>query len=125
MLDVEKIRADFPALSREVHPGVRLVYLDSTATSQKPDSVIEAMNTFYRRNNANVHRGVHTLAEEATSLFEQAREKIARFINAANPREIVYTRNTTEAINLVAHTWARKNLQAGVLIHLPEMGHHP
>ena len=124
MLDVEKIRADFPALSREVHPGVRLVYLDSTATSQKPDSVIEAMNTFYRRNNANVHRGVHTLAEEATSLFEQAREKIARFINAANPREIVYTRNTTEAINLVAHTWARKNLQAGDLILLTEMEHH-
>jgi cysteine desulfurase/selenocysteine lyase len=124
MYDVKRIRADFPALSREVHPDVRLIYLDSTATSQKPLSVIEAMDSFYRRNNANVHRGVHTLAEEATSMYEQAREKIARFINASNPREIVFTRNTTEAINLVAHTWAKKNLKAGDLILLTEMEHH-
>ncbi len=81
-LNVQQIRKDFPILDREVRPGVKVVYLDSTATSQKPESVIEAMNAFYRRSNANIHRGVHVLAEEATAMYEQARVKIAKFINA-------------------------------------------
>jgi cysteine desulfurase/selenocysteine lyase len=122
--DIDRIRRDFPILGREVWPGVKLVYLDSTATSQKPEMVIEAMNLFYRRSNANIHRGVHVLAEESTALYEQARDKIARFINAAHPREVVYTRNTTESINLVAYTWARANLKAGDLVILTEMEHH-
>src|SRR5574341_321389 len=123
-LDVDLIRRDFPILNREVRPGVKVVYLDSTATSQKPVSVIEAMDAFYRRSNANIHRGVHTLAEEATALYEQAREKIAKFINAPSARQIIYTRNTTESINLVAYTWARANLKSGDLIVLTEMEHH-
>ncbi len=124
MLNVNEIRGDFPILQRETRPGVRVVYLDSTATSQKPLPVIEAMNDFYRRSNANIHRGVHTLAEEATALYEQAREKIAKFINAPSARQIIYTRNTTESINLVAYTWARANLKAGDLVILTEMEHH-
>jgi cysteine desulfurase/selenocysteine lyase len=100
------------------------VYLDSTATSQKPLPVIEAMNDYYRRSNANIHRGVHTLAEEATALYEEARGKIARFINAPSARQIIYTRNTTESINLVAYSWARANLKAGDLVLLTEMEHH-
>lgn len=122
--DVDRIRQDFPILSREVRPGVKLVYLDSTATSQKPESVIEAMNAFYRRSNANIHRGVHTLAEEATALYEQARAKIAKFVNAPSAHQIIYTRNTTESINLVAYTWARTNLKSGDLVILTEMEHH-
>src|SRR5688572_25426202 len=122
--DVEKIRKDFPILQRETQPGVRVVYLDSTATSQKPKQVIDAMNDYYQRSNANIHRGVHTLAEEATSLYEGAREKIASFINAASSKEIIYTRNTTESINLVAHAWARTNLKKGDLVILTEMEHH-
>jgi cysteine desulfurase/selenocysteine lyase len=124
MLNVKEIRGDFPIFERETRPGVRVVYLDSTATSQKPVSVIESMNDFYRRSNANIHRGVHTLAEEATALYEQAREKIAKFINAPSPRQVIYTRNTTESINLVAYTWARANLKAGDLVILTEMEHH-
>ncbi len=122
--DVEAVRADFPILTREVHPGVKLVYLDSTATSQKPESVIQAMDAFYRRSNANIHRGVHALAEEATAMYEDARARIAHFINAASPNEVVYTRNTTESINLVAYTWARANLKSGDLVLLTEMEHH-
>jgi len=124
MLNVTEIRRQFPILQRETLHGARLVYLDSTATSQKPLAVIEAMNTYYRRSNANIHRGVHTLAEEATALYEEAREKIARFINAPSARQIIYTRNTTEAINLVAYSWARANLKAGDLVILTEMEHH-
>ena len=124
MLNIEEIRKDFPILERETSPGVRLTYLDSTATSQKPLQVIEAMNDFYRRSNANIHRGVHTLAEESTALYENAREKIAGFINAASAREIIYTRNATESINLVAYTWARANLRSGDLVILTEMEHH-
>lgn len=123
-LDLNNIRKDFPALQRETSAGVPLVYLDSTATSQKPLAVIEAMNDFYRHSNANIHRGVHTLAEEATALYEGAREKVAAFINAPSARQIIYTRNTTESINLVAHTWARANLKAGERILLTEMEHH-
>jgi cysteine desulfurase/selenocysteine lyase len=123
-LDVTKTRKDFPILERELRAGVRLTYLDSTATSQKPLSVIQAMDDFYRRSNANIHRGVHTLAEEATALYEGARERIAKFINAASARQVIYTRNTTESINLVAYTWARANLKQGDLVILTEMEHH-
>jgi cysteine desulfurase / selenocysteine lyase len=124
MLNVNEIRKEFPIFQRETKPGTPLVYLDSTATSQKPLAVIEAMDSYYRRSNANIHRGVHTLAEEATSLYEQARVKIARFINAPSAHQIIYTRNTTESINLVAYSWARANLKAGDLIILTEMEHH-
>ncbi|MCL4530052.1 MAG: cysteine desulfurase [Chloroflexi bacterium] len=123
-LDVSRIRQDFPILEREVRPGVKIVYLDSSATSQKPLSVIKAMDDFYRRSNANIHRGVHALAEESTALYEQAREKIAKFINAPSARQVIYTRNTTESINLVAYTWARANLKSGDLVILTEMEHH-
>ena len=119
-----EIRKDFPILQRKTHDSVPLVYLDSTATSQKPLAVIEAMNAYYRRSNANIHRGVHTLAEEATAMYEQARVKIAKFINAPSARQIIYTRNTTEAINLVAYSWGRANLKAGDLVILTEMEHH-
>jgi cysteine desulfurase/selenocysteine lyase len=122
--DVNRIRGDFPILNREIRPGVPVVYLDSTATSQKPSTVIEAMDSFYRQSNANINRGVHTLAEEATALYEAAREKVAKFINAPSPRQVIFTRNTTESINLVAYTWARANLKAGDLIILTEMEHH-
>ena len=124
MLDINEIRKEFPIFQRETKPGTPLVYLDSTATSQKPLAVIEAMDDYYRRSNANIHRGVHTLAEEATSLYEQARVKIARFINAPSAHQIIYTRNTTESINLVAYSWARANLKAGDLVILTEMEHH-
>jgi cysteine desulfurase/selenocysteine lyase len=123
-LNINEIRKDFPILQRETNSGARIVYLDSTATSQKPVQVIEAMNEYYRRSNANIHRGVHTLAEEATAMYEGARERIARFINAASSREIIYTRNTTESINLIAYSWARANLKAGDLVILTEMEHH-
>ena len=123
-LDPNEIRKDFPILQRKTHDSVPLVYLDSTATSQKPTAVIEAMNDYYRRSNANIHRGVHTLAEEATAMYEEAREKIAKFINAPSSKQIIYTRNTTESINLVAYTWARANLKAGDLVILTEMEHH-
>ena len=122
--DTHKIRQDFSILEREVRPGVKLVYLDSTATAQKPESVIVAMDNFYRHSNANIHRGVHTLAEESTALYEQARERIARFINAPSPRQLIYTRNATESINLVAYSWARANLKANDLVILTEMEHH-
>jgi cysteine desulfurase/selenocysteine lyase len=122
--DTAKIRSDFPILGREVRPGVPLVYLDSAATAQKPAIVLEAMDDYYRAHNANIHRGVHTLAEEATAAFEGARKKVAGFIGAASTREIIYTRNATEAINLVAATWGRTNLKAGDLVILTEMEHH-
>jgi len=123
-LNVNEIRKDFPIFKRETRPGVPLVYLDSTATSQKPRVVIEAMDDFYRRSNANIHRGVHTLAEEATALYEQARVRIGKFINAPSAHQIIYTRNTTESINLVAYSWARANLKSGDLVILTEMEHH-
>lgn len=119
-----EIRKDFPILQRKTHDSVPLVYLDSTATSQKPTPVIEAMNDYYRRSNANIHRGVHTLAEEATAMYEDARAKIAKFINAPSAKQVIYTRNATESINLVAYTWARANLKAGDLVILTEMEHH-
>lgn len=122
--DITRIRADFPILSREIRPGVKVTYLDSTATAQKPQAVIEAMNSYYLHSNANIHRGVHTLAEEATALYEGARQKIAKFINAPSSKQVIYTRNTSESINLVAYTWARSNLNEGELVILTEMEHH-
>ena len=123
-LDVQKIRHDFPILTREVRPGVPLIYLDSTATSQKPHMVIEAMGEFYRRSNANIHRGIHTLAEESTAAYEAARQQVAGFIHAPSARQVVFTRNTTESINLVAQSWGRANLKPGDVVILTEMEHH-
>jgi cysteine desulfurase/selenocysteine lyase len=124
MPSLANCRADFPILSREVRPGVPVVYLDSTATAQKPNAVIEAMDDYYRRSNANVHRGIHVLAEEATALYEGARDKVRDFIHARSRREVIFTRNATEAINLVAQSWGRANLKAGDLVILTEMEHH-
>lgn len=123
MFNTNRIRADFPILSRQIH-GKPLVYLDNAATSQKPEAVLRAMDDYYRRCNANVRRGVHTLAEEATEAYEQARRKVARFINAPSPREVVFVRNTTEAINLVALSWGRANVGPGDVVILTLMEHH-
>ena len=122
--DLERIRRDFPILKREIAPGKQLVYLDNAATSQKPVQVIAELTRFYRDHNANIHRGVHTLSVEATELYEGARAKTARFLNAARPEEIVFTRNTTESINLVAHGWARKFLKPGDEVVITEIEHH-
>ena len=122
-LDVDRIKADFPILKREVH-GKRIVYLDSASSSQKPLAVIEAMDQCYREYYSNVHRGVYAISEESTAAYEGARAKIARFINARSEREVIYTRNATEAINLVAYAWARHNLKKGDAIVLSEMEHH-
>ncbi len=122
--NVNEIRKDFPILGIEAHPGVPLVYLDSAATSQKPSSVIEVMDDYYRSSNGNIHRGVHYLAEKATALYEEARAKIARFIDTTKPKEVIYTRNATESINLVAQTWGKTYLNKGDLIVLTEMEHH-
>ena len=122
--DVNKIRDDFPILQREIRPGIPLTYLDSTATAQKPKVVIDAMNDFYTHSNANIHRGVHALAEEATAIYEKSRETIAGFINAPSSRQVIYTRNTTESINLVANAWGRAYLRSGDLVILTEMEHH-
>src|SRR6266516_6160320 len=119
-MDVSKIRSDFPILSREVH-GKPLVYLDNAATSQKPRQVIDALVDYYENYNANIHRGIHALAEEATERYESTRRKVARFIGADGPDTILFTRNTTESINLVAYTWARQQIGAGDEILLTEM----
>ena len=123
MLDVKSIRADFPILSRTVH-GKPLVYLDNAATTQKPRQVIDALVNYYSRYNANIHRGIHALAEEATAAYEAVRERTAAFLHAPSARSIVFTRNATEAINLVAHAWGRATLKAGDGILLTEMEHH-
>ena len=122
-LDPVALRADFPILDQEVF-GHRLVYLDSAATSQKPRSVIEAVDSYYRHDNANVHRGIYQLSERATAAYEGAREKVARLIGAPDPQTIVWTRNATEAINLVAYSWGRRNIGRGDVIVLTEMEHH-
>ena len=120
---MEAVRADFPILGRTVH-GRRLVYLDSAATSQKPVQVLDAIREYYLRSNANVHRGVYLLAEEATELYEGARATVANFIGAASPDEVIFTRNATEAINLVAYSWARANLLPGDAVAISALEHH-
>ncbi len=122
-MDVNRIRQDFPILSREVY-GLPLVYLDNAATSQKPRSVIQALVDYYEGYNSNVHRGVHSLSMEATDRYEEARMKVARFIGAAEPESIVWTRNTTEGINLVAHSWAQQNIKPGDEIVVSQIEHH-
>src|SRR5690348_17009965 len=116
-------REDFPILARQVH-GKPLVFLDSTASAQKPRQVLDAMDAFNRTTYANIHRGAYTLSEEATAAYEGARKKVARFINARSVREVIWTRNTTESINLVARTWADANLHPGDTILITEMEHH-
>jgi len=118
------LRAEFPVLARETRPGVPLIYLDSAATSQKPRQVIEAMTWYYEHQNANIHRGVHQLAEEATEAYEDARRRVARFIHAPSSRQVVFTRNATESINLVAHAWGRTHVKPGDVLLLTEMEHH-
>ncbi|HEY9289508.1 MAG TPA: cysteine desulfurase [Candidatus Dormibacteraeota bacterium] len=122
-VNAAQVRADFPIMARTVH-GKPLVYLDSAATSQKPVTVIDAMDDYYRRYNANPHRGVYAISEEATAAYESARERVATFINAPSPKEVIFTRNTTEAINLVRYSWGRANVKAGDRILLTEMEHH-
>jgi cysteine desulfurase/selenocysteine lyase len=122
-LDVMRIRQDFPILARKVR-GRPLVYLDNGASAQRPQSVIEAESDYYRMHHANVHRGVHTLSQEATDLFEGAREKLRRFVNARSDREIVFVRGTTEAINLVAQAWGRPRLGPGDEIVITWLEHH-
>ena len=122
-LVASRLARDFPILSRPMR-GKRLVYLDNGATTQKPEAVIEAERRFYRESNANIHRGVHWLSQHATDLYEQARERVQRLLNAARSDEIVFTRGTTESINLVAYSWGRANLKAGDEIVLTGMEHH-
>jgi len=121
--DLSHLRADFPILEREVH-GKPLVYLDSAATTQKPVQVLDAMDDYYRLHNANVHRGAYTLAEEATEIYEDARRRVARFINAAVPEEVIFTRGTTSAINTIAYGWGLHHLKPGDRIALTTMEHH-
>ncbi len=130
-LDVEKVRKDFPALERLVHGDKPLVYLDNAATSQKPRQVLDALDDYYTRHNANVHRGIHVLAEEATALYEDARDKVAAFINAADRSEVVFTKNSTESLNLAANViaWADRGspgrgLGPGDEVVVTEMEHH-
>jgi cysteine desulfurase/selenocysteine lyase len=121
--DPEAVRADFPILQRQVN-GHPLVYLDSASSSQKPEVVIEAVDRYYREYNANVHRGIYTIGEAATAAYERARATVARFVNAPDAHEIVFTRNATEAINLVAYSWGRRHIDRGDVIVLTEMEHH-
>ena len=122
-LDVERIRADFPILSRTVH-GKQVVYLDNAATSQKPRAVIDAMSAVYLEHNANIHRGVYEFSETTTALFEGAREKVAKLINAPQAREVIFCRNATEGLNLVMNTWGRDNITAGDVIVTSVLEHH-
>ncbi|NGO68460.1 cysteine desulfurase [Streptomyces sp. SB3404] len=128
LLDTEAIRKDFPILDRVVHDGAKLVYLDNAATSQKPTQVLDALADYYERHNANVHRGVHVLAEEATALYESARDKVAEFINAPSRDEVVFTKNASESLNLVANMlgWADEpyRVERGTEIVITEMEHH-
>src|SRR5258705_9693060 len=121
--DFLKLRADFPILDQKVH-GHPLIYFDNAATSQKPRAVLDALRHYYERDNANVHRGIHELSNRGTAAFEAARSRTARFINARSADEIVFTRGTTEGINLVAHSWGTNNLKPGDKILLTEMEHH-
>ena len=122
--DPAALRADFPILSAATHSGRPLVYLDSASSSQKPAVVIDALDTYYREYNANVHRGIYEIGERATAAYEESRAQVARFIGSADPRQIVFVRNATEAINLVAYSWGRRNIGRGDAIVLTEMEHH-
>ena len=123
-LDINKIRRDFPTLKREVNSGASLVYLDNAATSQRPVQVMAEITRFYRDHNSNIHRGVHTLSVEATDMYENARLKVSKFINAKNMSEIIFTRGTTESINLVVNSWGRKFLKPGDEVVISELEHH-
>ncbi len=123
ILDFASVREDFPILQQLVH-GKPLVYLDSAATSQKPTAVIEALDTYYRTTNANIHRGIYTLAEQSTQQYEDARKKVQKFINARSWREIIFTRNATEGLNLVAYSWGRRNIHSGDEIVNTLLEHH-
>jgi cysteine desulfurase/selenocysteine lyase len=123
IFDADRIRADFPILHQEVN-GQPLVYLDNAATTQKPNAVIDAISDYYRTDNSNVHRGAHALADRATVKFEAARTKVAEFINAPDAKQIIWTRGTTESINLVAASWGRANLKAGDRVLVSAMEHH-
>jgi cysteine desulfurase/selenocysteine lyase len=122
-LDVERLKKDFPILDRQVN-GHRLVYLDSASSSQKPLAVLEAMERLYETTYANIHRGVYSIAEESTRLYEEARAKLLSFIGGTSPRQLVFTKNVTEAINLVAYSWGRSQLRGGDVVLLTEMEHH-
>ncbi|MEK7774541.1 MAG: cysteine desulfurase [Candidatus Zixiibacteriota bacterium] len=122
-LDVERLKADFPILSQKIG-GNRLVYLDNAATTQKPRSVLNAIIEYYRKDNANIHRGLHTLAERATEAYENTRTHVAKFIGGVSTEEIIFTRGTTEAINLVAYSWGEQNIRAGDEILITDMEHH-
>ena len=122
--DVEAIRARFPALHQTIYDGRELVYLDNAATSQKPDVVLDRMAAYYAEENSNIHRGVHFLSQQATDAYEQARSTLANFVNAAHTHEVIYTRGTTDAINLVASSWGRENVHAGDEIVISTMEHH-
>ena len=122
-LDVERVKKDFPILEQQVN-GHRLVYLDSASSSQKPLTVLETMERYFETTHANVHRGVYTIAEEATRLYEEARAKLVAFIGGRSTRELIFTKNVTEAINLVAYAWGRANLAPGDSVLLTEMEHH-
>ncbi len=122
-MNIEEIRRDFPILERKIN-GHKLVYLDNAATSQKPNSVINAISDYYKTNNANIHRGIHTLSEEATTAFEDVRDKVAAFIGAKETRSVIFTRNATEAINLVAQSWGKTNILPGDEIVISAMEHH-
>src|SRR5436190_10798792 len=122
-LDAEVIRRDFPIFGTQVH-GKPLVFLDSASTSQKPEAVIDALDAYYREYTANVHRGIYEIGERSTASYEAARASVARFINAPDSHEVIFTRNATEAINLVAYSWGRRNVGRGDVIVLTEMEHH-
>src|ERR671929_1411288 len=123
-INISKIRQDFPILKRKVNGNKTLVYLDNAATTQKPLSVIKAIYDYYMYYNSNIHRAVHQLAEEATIEYERTREKVAKFINARSTEEIIFTRNTTEAINLVSYSWGRSNLKKDDRVIITEIEHH-
>ncbi len=123
-LNIENIRSDFPILQRKVHTGKPLVYFDNAATSQKPIQVIDAIRNYYLNYNSNIHRAVHQLAEESTAAFELTRDKVAKFINAKNREEVVFVRGTTEAINLIAYSWGRQNVQQDDIVVTTEYEHH-
>jgi cysteine desulfurase/selenocysteine lyase len=124
LFDINKIRQDFPILNRKLKDGKQLIYLDNAATTQKPTKVIEKISSYYSEYNSNIHRAVYQIAEEATSEYEKTRENIRKFINARHRDEIIFTRNTTESINLIAHSWGKQNIKRGNEIILTEFEHH-